>query len=110
MIEECTHNQASSVAWNEQRSGRITASVAYAAMHTDPRSVLQRICGPPVAEIRVPAVLWGKQQEHDALELYNYTHGEQEHLRIRPVGEVFMTEPTLHDTTFVSNSGLVVST
>ena len=43
-------------------------------------------------------------------QLYNYTHGEQEHLRIRPVGELFMTERTLHDTTFVSKSGLVVST
>ena len=50
--------------------------------------------------------------EHDAQELYSYTHGEQdlEDLRIRPVGEVFMTERTLHDTTFVSKSGLVVST
>ena len=112
LIEECTRNQASSAAWHEQRSGRITASVAHAAMHTDPRSpsrsVLQRICGPPVGELRVPAVLWGKQHEHDAQELYNYTHGEQTHLRISPVGE--MTEPTLHDTTFVSKSGLVVST
>ena len=111
LIEECTRNQASSAAWHEQRSGRITASVAHAAMHTDPRSpsrsVLQRICGLPVGELRVPAVLWGKQH---AQELYNYTHGEQMHLRIRPVGEIFMTEPTLHDTTFVSNSGLVVST
>ena len=51
-----------------------------------------------------------EQHEHDAQELYNYTHGEQTHLRIRPVGEVFMTEHTLHDTTFDSKSGLVVST
>ena len=81
----------------------------------------------------MPAVLWDKQHEHYAQELYNYTHGEQdledlrirpvgevfmtdqlynythgdqEHLRIRPVGEVFMTEPSLHDTTFLSKSGL----
>ena len=44
----------------------------------------------------------------------NIMHGSctatQEHLRIKPVGQVFMTEPTLHDTTFVSKSGLVVST
>ena len=114
LIEECTRNQASSAAWHEQRRGRITASVAHAAMHTDPRapsrSVLQRICGPPVTELRVPAVLWGKQDEHHARQLYSYTHGEQEHLRIKPVGQVFMTEPTLHDTTFLSKSGLVVST
>ena len=58
----------------------------------------------------MPAVLWGKQHEHDAQELYNYTHGEQEHLRIRLAGEVFMTERTLHDPPFVSKSGLVVST
>ena len=85
----------------------------------------------------MPSVLWDKQHEHYAQELYNYTHGDQEHLRIRPVGEVFMTdqlynythgeqdledlrirpvgevfmtERTLHDTTFVSKSGLVVST
>ena len=69
---------------------------------------LQRICGPPVGELRMPDVLWDKQHEHDAQELYNYTHGEQMHLRIRPVGKVFMTEHTLHDTTFVSKSGLVV--
>ena len=92
LIEECTRNQASSVAWHKQQRGRITASVA------------------PHGELRVPAVLWGKQHEHDAQKLYSYTHGEQTHLRIRPVGEVFMTEPSLHDTTFLSKSGLVVST
>ena len=47
LIEECTRNQASNAAWHEQRSDRITASVAHAAMDTDPRSpsrsVLQRI-------------------------------------------------------------------
>ncbi len=43
-------------------------------------------------------------------QLYSNLHAEQTPLRIKPVGEVFVTDPVVHDTASLTESALVVST
>ena len=72
-----TKGQSDCLAWFEQREGRITSNTAHSVMHTNvsnpAKSLLKTICFPDKKELRVPAVMWGKQHEKDALRDYEQT-------------------------------------
>ena len=76
-LNTVTKGQSDSVEWFQQREGRITSSTAHSVLHTcmqnPAKSILKAICFPDNKELRVPAVMWGKQHEKDALRDYEQT-------------------------------------
>ena len=55
-------------------TNNLLCSTAHGVLNTDllnpSRPVLKMICFPDTKELRVPAVMWGKEQEMDALKDY----------------------------------------
>ena len=76
-LYDITKAQSDCLDWYEQREGRITSFTAHSVLHTDiqnpSKSLLKSICFPDKKELRVPAVLWGKENEKDALKDYEQT-------------------------------------
>lgn len=76
-IEEATRNQSMSFAWYEQRAGRITGSTFMQASRTSlqnpSKSLITKICSDKKIELNVPALMWGKEHESDAIKLYEST-------------------------------------
>ena len=76
-LYDITKAQSDCLDWYEQREGRITSFTAHSVLHTDiqnpSKSLLKSICFPDKKELRVPAVLWGKEHEKDALKDYEQT-------------------------------------
>jgi hypothetical protein len=80
-VEKSTVGQADNMLWFEMRTGRITASVAHRAMHTKAdnpsTSLIKSICSDKQTLLRVPAILWGRDHEKDAVETFVSHHREQ---------------------------------
>ena len=66
--------QSESKLWHEQRVGRITASKAHQVIHTNldnpSKSLIKSISNPTFKQVNVPAILWAKEHEDDALGTY----------------------------------------
>ena len=73
-LSDSTVKQCSSSVWHEQRTGRITASVAHSVIHTKvdapAPSVIKNICYPDNRILNVPAILLGREREHVAFKAY----------------------------------------
>lgn len=73
-LEEATMKQSQTILWHEQRAGRITASKAHQVTRTNlenpSKSLIKSICNPTFKQLNVPAILWGKEHEDDALGTY----------------------------------------
>nr|XP_032801379.1 uncharacterized protein LOC116938369 [Petromyzon marinus] len=102
-VERATRGQSDNEAWFAWRQGRITASVAhsiahcrYVSGHSDrvPESYLRSLLPPPAAaaarNLRTPALLWGRDMEATAVELYRQTKQRQMNgryvVRVSPCG------------------------
>lgn len=76
-LAESTIKQSSSPVWHEQRTGRVTASVAHNVLHTKPDnpalSIIKKICHPNSAPINTPAISWGREKESEAIKAYTDT-------------------------------------
>ena len=74
MIEATTRNQSKSMAWFNQRAGRITASMMKSVCSTDPgnpaQSLIQRICYPDKNKFFSEATKWGCEHESSAKTAY----------------------------------------
>ena len=75
LVEEKTHEQASSGLWFRMRTGRITASKFKNACHTDPecpsQSLILSICHPEIARFNTEATKWGcNHHEKTAMDAY----------------------------------------
>lgn len=86
-----TINQSSSLIWHEQRTGRVTASVVHAILHTDQDqpapSLIKRICHPANQQLSTDAVKWGRDHESTALETYKSVVAVQhENVEIKRTG------------------------
>ena len=79
VVEEMTRTQHSTVAWHQQRAGRITASFVHDVLATDiinpSRSLIKRICSSNNIELNVPALQWGRNYEKSALYVYAQCRG-----------------------------------
>ena len=73
-IEAATRNQSKSMAWFNQRAGRITASMMKSVCSTDPgnpaQSLIQRICYPDKNKFFSEATKWGCDHESSAKTAY----------------------------------------
>ena len=73
-LSDSTVKQSSSSLWHEQRTGRLTASVAHSVIHTKvdapAPSVIKNMCYPDNRILNVPAILWGREREHVAFKAY----------------------------------------
>eukprot|EP00794_Sanderia_malayensis_P013389 gene13389-14762_t len=73
-LEQATLKQSETTLWHEQRVGRVTASKAHQVLHTSisnpARSLIKEICSRSLNQLKVPAVMWGKEHERDALATY----------------------------------------
>ncbi|XP_070175403.1 uncharacterized protein [Littorina saxatilis] len=114
-VEEATRGQSSSKIWHEQRHGRITASVGSECLrtnvHSPAPSLLKRICGRRVAQIKVPPIVWGNEHEEDAFRLFSRVLGEVgPHPKTAPTGTTFLVDQdvTSHDKLEVGKSGFVI--
>ena len=61
------------IVWSSTNKGRVESRLSHGVLHTDvnnPSTVLKTICFPDNKELRVPAILWGKDHEKDALKDY----------------------------------------
>ena len=70
-LEQITRKQSGCLEWFDRRVGRITASVTYAVMGTNPdnpsKSLIEKICCTTYnSRAMTPALMWGKQHESDA--------------------------------------------
>ena len=74
-LEETTIKQSESPVWHEQRIGRVTASVTHSVLHTKidapAPSIIKKICYPEKRHLNTPAVLWGRDNENEAIK--NFT-------------------------------------
>lgn len=73
-LEKLTHGQARSRLWMRYRSGRITASRLFQAVHTDPHkpalSLVRSICYPESAKFTTAATQYGCEHERKAVDAY----------------------------------------
>ena len=78
-IEEATRAQSTSARWYRERSIRLTASNFGTIMNmrasTDPGPLVQRLINPE--PLKVPAVLWGKENEGRARTAYETLRGKK---------------------------------
>ncbi len=115
-LEEATMKQSETMLWHEQRAGRITASKAHQVMHTNlenpSKSLIKSISNPTFKQLNVPAILWGKEHEDDALETYKtiITREGNENI-IFPSGSIIKGDEIqqLHVDPVVSRAGLRIS-
>ena len=74
VVEENTRRQLKNQLWYSMRSGRITASNLYAAIHTDIKkpsvSLLNKICAPKESLFKSTATDWGIKYEDTARQTY----------------------------------------
>ena len=73
-MEKLTLGQARSRTWMRYRSGRITASHLFQAVHTDPHkpalSLVRSICYPESTKLTTAATQYGCEHEHEAVDAY----------------------------------------
>ncbi|XP_077493418.1 uncharacterized protein LOC144104345 [Amblyomma americanum] len=95
-VESLTKQQSDSPHWFSYRAGRITVSLMKKACHTKAAnpsvSLIKEICYPEAQTMKVPAIMWGRNHEKDALAAYANSEG------------------TKHDNFKLSKSGLHLST
>ena len=84
-VEEATRDQADSIVWFEQRTGRVTASKFKAACSTNPdkpsKSLIKMICYPSAHLFSKAATKWGISNESEAREAYEFSIPDQ-HLNL----------------------------
>ena len=95
-LEELTRTQALYRLWMKFRSGRITASRFYQAVHTDPHkpaiSLVRAICYPETVNFVTSATKYGCDHEKEAIESYKLrTLDSHKDLKISPAGFVIST-------------------
>ena len=114
LVEEKTRTQSSSVAWHQQRAGRITASLAHDVLHTNVEkpapSLIKKICASNAVPLSVPAVKWGNDHESSALFAYSEAIGAEfkSEKDIVVAKEVKMTQSGTHTDATVRTCGLFI--
>ena len=93
---EETKDQANNKKWFLLRGGRITASKAKSAVHTDPdqpsQSLIKNICYPDAYKFSLPATSWGCEHEKAVRESYCKIMAEKHsNLKVRDTGLVIST-------------------
>ena len=83
-LEQITRKQSGCLEWFDHRIGRITASVTYAVVGTNPdnpsTSLVEKICSTTYnSHALAPALMWGKQREGDARKAYEELHSKHHH-------------------------------
>lgn len=73
-LEELTWSQSKSKLWMKFRSGRVTSSRFYHAVHTNPHkpsiSLLVGMCYPESVKFTTAATMYGLEHEKKAIEAY----------------------------------------
>ena len=95
-LEQITRGQASSKVWMKYRSGRITASRFYQAVHTDPHkpaiSLIHAICYPESVKFKTAATEYGCEHEKMAVNTYKLKQIKHQEMKITPAGLVLFLE------------------
>ena len=95
-LEKATRGQGDNPEWSRQRKGRCTASNCKAVCtrmatirkkpDTNPKALVDRIIGVKQAPSGIPALEYGRQMEHIAVQKYKEIHGKTHTLRISECG------------------------
>ncbi|XP_047143880.1 uncharacterized protein LOC124817620 isoform X2 [Hydra vulgaris] len=79
-VKEATRNQSLCDSWYQVRVGRITGSTLYQVFHarveTPPKSLILNICSEKNITIKSPPIVWGRENEENALTLYTQLYSD----------------------------------
>ena len=108
-VEEASRNQAQSFAWFEQRAGRITGSTFYSVVHSSienpSKSLVTKLCSDKKVSINVPAIVWGREHEDEAIDTYRNAFSNKDFVS----DCIPLTDCFIHEDFDVRSIGLVIS-
>ena len=107
-VKEATRNQLLCGLWYKVRVGCITGSTLHQVFHardkTPSLSLILNICVEKNIQIKGPAIKWGRENEVNALNLYNLIHSDSNAVsNSKPLSDIF-----IHQNLKVEKLGLCI--